>query len=71
MRHGEKRCDANRIIEYVELNFNVNVVVNVSDRAKRFSIYSQYTEKSRRSVENNTASLSSPVTLIIKNTFYI
>lgn len=46
-RHGEKRCDANRIIEHVELNFNVNVVVDVSDREKRFSTYSRYTEKSR------------------------
>lgn len=69
-----RNADANRIIEHVELNFNVNVVVDVSDRKKRFSTYSRYTEKSWGLSNDNTALLSSLVTLIIikkRYTFYI
>lgn len=65
VRHGVPRRDVNGIIEHVELNFNVNVVVDVSHRPKRFPICSRYTEKSR-GPGRKIIPLSGPVTLIIK-----
>jgi len=69
-----KCCDANRIIEHVELNFDVNVIVDVSGRGRNdFQFCSRYKRKNRRgfSSENNTALPFSPTTLIIKTDFHI
>lgn len=60
-----KCCDANRIIEHVELNFDVNVVVDVSGQRNDFQFICDIRKNrgARRIII--TALSSSPVTLII------
>lgn len=43
-----KCCDANRIIEYAELNFDVNVVVDILSRENDFQ-FIRYIRKNARS----------------------
>jgi len=66
-----KCSDANRIIEHVELNFDVNVVVDVSGRGETISNLLVIRKNRQDSSENNIVLFFNSVTLIIKSDIHI
>lgn len=63
-----KCCDANRIIEYVELNFDVNVVVDVSMVERTISnLFVIHEKNARKMMNNNTFYFSTILITLIAN----